>query len=120
MAQQGAAFWRGVSGKCPACGEGGLFKSYLALKDACPACGADFLAADSGDGPAVFVIFVVGFLVVPLAFVLQFGFGWPIWASAGSGILATLGLSLWLLPMFKGALFSLQWVHKAGEGRLDH
>jgi uncharacterized protein (DUF983 family) len=115
----GGAFRRGVSGKCPACGAGKLYRSYLRLNDACPACAADFRAADSGDGPAVFVIFVVGALVVPLAFVLQFGFGWPIWASAGAGVLATLLLSLWLLPVFKGALFGLQWAHKAGEGRLE-
>jgi uncharacterized protein (DUF983 family) len=85
----------------------------------CEACGADFAIADAGDGPAVFVMFIVGAIVVPLAFVLQFGLKLPGWAVLGVAGLATVLLSLWLLPRFKAILFALQWRHKAGEARLD-
>lgn len=75
--------------------------------------------ADVGDGATVFVILCVGALAVPAAFVAQFGFHWAPWASVGLAALLTLALSLALLPVAKGVLFTLQWAHKAGEGRVD-
>lgn len=119
MADVGAALRAGVLGRCPKCGKGPLYKSYLRIADRCTACGADFSMADSGDGPTVFVILIVGALVVPLIMVLQFGFHWPIWAVGVAGLAFTLGLSLALLPIFKGVLFTLQWAHGAREGRLE-
>jgi uncharacterized protein (DUF983 family) len=108
----------GLRSRCPRCGQGKLFQAYLKLAPRCAVCGADFSHADSGDGPAVFVMFVVGAVVVPLAFILQFGLELPSWATITISFIATLALSLALLPPFKGALFALQWKHKAGEARL--
>jgi uncharacterized protein (DUF983 family) len=119
MADVGAALRAGVLGRCPKCGQGRLYAKYLRIADRCGACGADFSIADSGDGPAVFVILVVGALAVPFVLVLQLGFGWPLWAVGVAGLLFTLGLSLALLPVFKGVLFTLQWAHGAREGRLE-
>ena len=108
----------GIRGRCPRCGEGRLYLRYLRLADACNACGADFTMADIGDGAAVFVILIVGALVVPVAFVMQFAFHWSPWASAALACALTLVLSAALLPIAKGVLFTLQWTHKAGEGRV--
>src|SRR5665811_375382 len=55
---------RGLRGRCPACGEGKLFQGFLTLRPACESCGLDFGFADSGDGPAVFVILIGGAIVV--------------------------------------------------------
>ena len=52
----------GLLGRCPACGRGRLFKGYIAMPPACEACGLDYGFADSGDGPAVFVMLIAGFL----------------------------------------------------------
>jgi uncharacterized protein (DUF983 family) len=112
-----AAIRAGLRGRCPRCGEGALFEHYLKLAPACTRCGADFRMADIGDGATVFVILIVGALAVPTALVAQFGFHWPLWASFALACAATVGLSLWLLPLTKGLLFTLQWTHKAGEGR---
>lgn len=119
MADVGAALRAGVLGRCPKCGKGPLYKSYLRIADSCTACGADFSMADSGDGATVFVILVVGALAVPFIMMLQFGFRWPIWAVGLAGLVFTLALSLLLLPIFKGVLFTLQWAHGAREGRLE-
>lgn len=119
MADVGAAIRAGVLGRCPKCGQGRLYATYLKIADACPQCGADFTMADSGDGPTVFVILIVGALVVPLIFVLQFAFHWPLWAVGAAGVIATLGLTFALLPVFKSVLFTLQWAHGAREGRLE-
>ncbi|MDX2233658.1 MAG: DUF983 domain-containing protein [Hyphomonadaceae bacterium] len=115
----GAALTAGVLGRCPRCGDGRLFAGYLKLAPACRACGADFTMADVGDGATVFVILIVGAFVVPAALVAQLAYGWPVWASAALAAALTLGLSLALLPVAKGVLFTLQWTHKAGEGRVD-
>ena len=109
----------GIRGRCPRCGEGRLFARYLRLADKCNACGADFSMADVGDGATVFVILIVGALVVPVAFVMQFAFHWAPWASAALACALTVLFSIALLPVAKGVLFTLQWTHKAGEGRVE-
>ena len=109
----------GLAGKCPRCGQGALFKSFLSLKDRCEVCRLDFAKADSGDGPAVFVIFIVGFVAVAAAFIARFVFFAPILTSfAISGGLAII-LSLALLRPFKATLIALQYRHKAEQGRLE-
>ena len=35
-----AAIMRGLSGRCPACGEGRMFRKFLKVADACEACGS--------------------------------------------------------------------------------
>jgi uncharacterized protein (DUF983 family) len=112
-----AALGRGVRGRCPACGKGKLFSGLLRLRPACDQCGADFSMADVGDGAAVFVILIVGALVVPVGMVVQLGFGWSAFATIALASALTIALCLFLLPAAKGALFALQWAHKAGEGR---
>lgn len=107
----------GLGCKCPRCGEGGLYKSFLGLAERCEACGLDYAKADSGDGPAVFVIFVIGFLAVVLAFVARF-----VWqAPTGVALLASLGLAAFggalLIRPLKATLIALQFANKAEEGR---
>ncbi len=92
-----------------------MFSSYLRLRDSCPVCGADFRAADAGDGPAVFVILIVGAIVAPLLFILQFALHLPDWLSLTLTLLAAIVLCLALLAPFKATLFALQWKHKARE-----
>lgn len=108
-------FIAGLRSKCPQCGRGSVFISYLKFADRCEVCGADFRSADAGDGPIVFVILIVGALVVPLLIILQFGLRLPELASLGLTFAATIALCLALLPVFKATLFALQWKHKARE-----
>ena len=109
----------GFAGKCPRCGQGALFKGYLKLDDQCGACGLDFAKADSGDGPAVFVIFIVGFVAVALAIIMRYVFYAPIWAAFLISAVAAIAMILALLPPLKGVLIALQYRHKAEEGRLE-
>lgn len=109
----------GLARKCPRCGQGALFDGYLRLGDQCVACGLDYAKADPGDGPAVFVIFLVGFVGVAAAFIMRFMF----YASVGvsffvSAALST-GLILVLLPRLKATLIAIQYAKKAEESRAD-
>ncbi|WP_127596430.1 DUF983 domain-containing protein [Nitratireductor alexandrii] len=110
----------GLKGRCPRCGEGRLFSGYLNVNENCGNCGLGFDFADAGDGPAVFVILIVGFLVVGLALWAEVSFGPPLWLHFWLWIpLAVVG-SLVPLRLFKGVLINLQYANKAREGRLDH
>lgn len=109
----------GLGGKCPRCGQGALFEGYLKIRAVCPTCGLDYSKADAGDGPAVFVIFIVGFAAVALAFVARFVFFAPIAvAFLISGAFAVVVILAMLRPM-KATLVALQYRHKAEEGRLQ-
>ena len=108
-------FSAGLKGRCPRCGEGRLFKGYLDLRDECAACGLDYSQVDSGDGPAVFVIFIVGFVVVGLALWLELAYMPPIWLHLLLWIPLILILSLGLLRPFKATLIALQYRNKASQ-----
>jgi uncharacterized protein (DUF983 family) len=108
----------GLAGRCPACSRGKLFSGYLNVAPRCNVCGLDYSFAEAGDGPAVFVILVTGFIVVGAALYVEMVYAPPYWLHAVIwGPLAIL-LPLLLLRSFKGALVALQYKHKAEEGRL--
>ncbi len=107
----------GLSGRCPSCGRGKLFAGYLTLAERCSACGADFSSADTGDGPAVFVILIVGALVVPAMLIVEVAFQPPYWLHLLLWVPLALALCLGLLRLAKGVLFCLQWRTSAHEGR---
>lgn len=110
-----SAWEAGLKLRCPQCGQGELYRGYLKFRDTCRVCGADFKAADSGDGPAVFVILIVGAIVAPLLIILQYGLDLPGWLALTITMVAAVVLCLALLPPFKAVLFALQWKHKARE-----
>ncbi len=115
MAETPSPFEAGLRLRCPQCGKGDVFQGYLKFRDRCRACGADFKAADAGDGPAVFVILIVGAIVAPLLIVLQFGLDLPGWLALALTMAAAVVLCLALLPPFKALLFAFQWKHRARE-----
>ncbi|MEQ8433387.1 MAG: DUF983 domain-containing protein [Oceanicaulis sp.] len=109
----------GLTGRCPACGGGRLFSGFLTIKDHCASCGADFSAEDSGDGPAVFIMFAVGFIVIPLVLVVEVAYTPPMWVHIALWFPLCGLLIAALLRPFKGVLFALQYQNKAAEARLD-
>ncbi|MFN0262586.1 DUF983 domain-containing protein [Tepidamorphus sp. 3E244] len=109
----------GMSGRCPQCGRGKMFDGYLTVKDRCEVCGLDYSFADSGDGPAVFVILIVGFVIVGLALFVEIAYQPPYWVHAVLWLPLLLVLGLGLLRMLKGWMIAQQYRHKAAEGRLD-
>ncbi len=115
-----APLWRsGLLCRCPRCGTGKLFSAYLKFTDRCTVCDLDYRFADSGDGPAVFVILIAGAFIVGMALAIEVNFSPPYWVHAILWLPLTLGLCLGLLPVFKATLFALQYRHQAGEGRLQ-
>jgi uncharacterized protein (DUF983 family) len=115
-----AALLTGLKASCPRCGQGSLFRSGLVLREACPRCELSYAFADSGDGPAVFAIFILGFAVLGAALLVEFRIGPPMWVHVVLwGVLTPL-LAFVLLRSIKGILIALQYKHQAGELRADH
>lgn len=103
----------GLGGKCPRCGTGHLFGSFIGLAPRCDVCGLDFDFADAGDGPAVFVSFAAGLVVVGLALVIDVLYEPPIWVHLLISLPLVLILCLGLLRPLKGLLVALQYRNKA-------
>ncbi|WP_454917621.1 DUF983 domain-containing protein [Xanthobacter sediminis] len=114
-----AGLMTGLLGRCPRCGRGRLFKGFLNLAPRCEVCGLDYGFADSGDGPAVFVILIGGCVVVALALWVEAVYEPPLWVHAALWIPAILVVTLGLLRPFKGVMVALQYRNHAAEGRLD-
>ena len=108
----------GLLCRCPHCGKGKLYRGYLKVAEQCSKCTADFGSEDAGDGPAVFVMLIVGFLIAFSALYVEVNYMPPYWLHAALWLPLTVILTLGLLPPFKGLLVALQFHHKAEEARL--
>jgi uncharacterized protein (DUF983 family) len=106
-------------GRCPRCGCGSLFAGYLKQADRCSSCGLDYSPFQAGDGPAVFVILIVGAIVAGSALIVEVSYQPPYWLHALLWGPAIILLSLGLLRPLKAALIVLQYRHRAEEGRLE-
>ena len=109
---------RGIACRCPRCGRGKLYQGFLTLRPACERCGLDYAFIDAGDGPAVFVILIAGFIVVAAARIVEVKYQPPFWVHAALWIPLVLAVTLWPLRALKSLLIALQFHHKAAEGRL--
>lgn len=109
----------GLRGRCPRCGEGVLIEGLLGVRPKCSVCGLDNSFADAGDGPAVFVILIIGFIVVGLALWLEVNYSPALWVHLLLWIPLATVLSLVLLRTLKGLMIALQYRHKAAEGQID-
>lgn len=98
-----------MAAKCPKCREGALFSGFLTVQERCRSCGLDLRAHDSGDGPAVFVIFIVGALSVIGALALEAAAEPPYWLHVVIWPAFVIGLTLALLRPLKAKFIEIQY-----------
>lgn len=94
-----------------------MFDGFLTFRPSCEACGLDYSGFNSGDGPAFFVMSIVGIVVVGLALYLEITYEPPMWVHAVVAGTLSIGLSLLLVRPLKGLLAALQFTNKAEQGR---
>jgi uncharacterized protein (DUF983 family) len=111
-------FAAGLRCRCPRCGKGRMFAGFLSLRPECEVCGLDYSFIDSGDGPAVFVILIAGFLVVGAALIVEVKYQPPFWVHAALWLPLILLVTLAPLRPMKALMIALQYHHKAAEGQL--
>ena len=120
MAENRLPIARGLRCRCPRCGMGQLFQGFLTLRPRCEVCGLDYNFADSGDGPAIFVILLSGFVVVFAALITEVMFQPPLWVYAILWLPLVVIVTLLPLRSMKGLLIALQFHHKAAEGQIEY
>jgi len=110
-------FAAGLRCRCPRCGRGRLFQGFLTVAPRCGSCDLDLARADSGDGPAVFVVLIVGAIVTAMALIVEVRYQPPIWLHLALWFPLILSGTLGLLRPLKGTMIALQYRHRAGDDR---
>lgn len=110
----------GLRGRCPRCGRGALFDGFLTVAERCSVCGLEFSGHDAGDAPAVAGIFILGVVVVGLAWLLEVWLAPPLWVHAAVWAPVTLIGAVGLLRPLKGLTIAVQYRFRAVDepGRL--
>ncbi|WP_062203109.1 DUF983 domain-containing protein [Aureimonas sp. AU12] len=108
----------GALGRCPRCGRGRIFAGFLRLEKACDRCDLDLAPLDSADGPAFFVMTIVGFVVVGFALYTEVVYSPSVLVHIVLWVPLTFILALPLMRVAKGLMVGLQYKNKAAEGRL--
>ncbi len=112
-------YWAGLLGRCPRCGQGKAFTGFLDLRESCDRCGLSYAFADAGDGPAVFVCLIGGFIVLGAALWTEIMYEPPFWVHLVIFMPLTVIVCGGLLRPLKGLLVALQFRNKAEQGRLE-
>lgn len=103
------AMRRGWSQKCPACGNGKLYRQYLKVVDRCEACGEEMHHHRADDAPPYFTMIVTGHVVVGGILIAERIWAPETWVHLAVWLPTLVLMSLWLLPRIKGALVGAQW-----------
>lgn len=111
--------WRGLRGRCPACGEGALFARFLKPVQSCATCGEPLGHVRSDDAAPWLTILVVGHIVVPVMLSVERVSRWPDWVAMTVWPLAALALTVVVLPRAKGFLLSVIWSTRAPGSETD-
>lgn len=115
--QEPLALQAALRGTCPRCGDGPLFAGVVRFRQRCPACDLDFSQFNVGDGPAAFLILIVGAILTAGALMLDAAAEPPWWVHL---IWVPVGLALTAggLRLAKAWLLGAEYRNRAREGRL--
>ncbi len=103
------ALGRGLSMKCPACGEGRMFGSFLKVLDRCETCREELHHHQADDYPAYLVIFLIAKLVFAGVLIVELTYTPPYWVHFALWMPLVLFGALGLLQPVKGFVVALQW-----------
>jgi uncharacterized protein (DUF983 family) len=108
----------GLKGLCPRCAAPTLFAGLTGFAPKCRACGLDYQGFNVGDGPAAFLILIIGALITGLAIALELSASPPFWVHVILWVPLTAAAVIGSLRVAKGVLLALEYRHRAREGRI--
>ncbi|WP_245410452.1 DUF983 domain-containing protein [Dichotomicrobium thermohalophilum] len=88
-----------------------MFSRFLKVRDACASCGEALYHHRADDAPPYFTIFIVGHVMIPPLMWLETAVQPAIWLHLLLWLPLSVLLTLWLLPIVKGAIVGLQWAN---------
>lgn len=112
------SFINGLRLRCPFCYSGHLYQSYLRLNEECTECHESLQKADAGDGPAFFVMTLVGTISCIIMLWIELSYSPPLWVHLITQIMIIFGCTFGLLPFVKSILINLQYHYKATESHI--
>jgi uncharacterized protein (DUF983 family) len=118
----GQAMWRGTLCKCPHCGQGKMFRTYLKVADHCDVCGEELNLHRADDFPPYLAIMIVGHLLVAIMLHMDMAYRVNPLTYMYTMIPLAVILPLAILPSIKGAIVGLQWangMYGFGTGQVD-
>ena len=104
-----------LAARCPRCGQGKLFDGLLTVRDRCDVCGLDLTTRQTGDGPVVLVMLLLGTILVGAAFWVEFHLEPPLWVHAVVWPIVGLPLALAMMRPLKALFVALQYRHETPE-----
>lgn len=107
-----SALLRGLSGRCPACGEGRLFARFLKPADRCVQCGQGFDGHRADDFPSYIVILLLGHIIVPLMIEVNFALAIPVLWQAAIWPTLALTMAMLMIQPVKGGVIGFQWARR--------
>ena len=105
----------GWKGRCPRCGEGPMFKSWLRIVERCAVCDLDYRFAAPDDGPAFFSLCIIALPLTAFVVWLQVAFSPPFWVHLVTSVPFMAAGTLLPLRPIKGWLVASQFVNRAQE-----
>ena len=115
----GLAVRRALFGRCPKCGQGKLFASYLKQVEHCDVCREKFGHIRSDDAAPWLTILIVGHLVVPTALGVESRTTLPSWLSMTLWPVLAVCLALVVLPRAKALFLSVIWLTRSPGSEED-
>ncbi|KQV31765.1 hypothetical protein ASC97_18960 [Rhizobium sp. Root1203] len=103
---------RGLLCRCPACGSGRLFRSFLKPVDNCAACGEAMHHHRSDDLPPYLTIVVIGHVIIAGYMMTDMVWPMPLWLTFTIWTPITLLATLMVIQPIKGGVIALQWAMK--------
>ena len=108
----GRSIMRGILSRCPACGNGHLFRAWLKPVDECASCGEDMHHQRSDDLPPYISIMILGHVAVGGFMMTDTVFLVPMWVHFAIWVPVTILVALLTIQPIKGGVIGLQWALK--------
>jgi uncharacterized protein (DUF983 family) len=103
---------RGFGCKCPACGTGAMFRSYLKVSPVCETCGEELFHEEAHDFPPYITISIVAHIILLGVVLAEQHAEWPLWVHMATWPALTVLLALALMQPVKGAVVAYQWAQR--------
>jgi uncharacterized protein (DUF983 family) len=95
--------------KCPQCGKGKIFSSYLKLYKNCSICEEEFSGFRTDDFGPWLTIILSGHIIVPIVLFVEQNYAPALWLQALVWIPLTIFVALLILPISKSICLVILW-----------
>lgn len=115
--ERGEIFSRTLTGRCPNCGQFGMFKNWFRLHKCCPNCGMELEKEESGfyfGTTSIGYVLSIILVIIPVCILVVMD-KLSMWVGVGIGIAGSIMLYTLLYPLMLCWVIMLYYVMQADE-----